>query len=318
MTTTIVPGLRLRPYAGEPDLAEIARIENAEAEADQLPERVTVDGLAAEYGHPSASFDPARDVTIAELDGQAVAYGLRNWVDTTDGLREYRVDGSVHPAWRRRGIGTAMLTENERLQRTLAASHATPNAKVIGSWSGETQAADIALLQAAEFMPVRWFFEMTRPTLDDIPELPLPDGLEVRPITPALARRVWDADIEAFEDHWGGFDRSDVRDFTLTNRADLFRGHRHDCDRVARSNRATVAGCQSRLMSSTPSSRRMRSVNPAVAGTANAGVVGRVLSNSSNASAYANRSPQTLTARSSQQSSRSLRILAESHQTAGW
>jgi GNAT superfamily N-acetyltransferase len=202
-------GLRLRPYAGEPDLAAIARIENAEAEADRLPERVTVDGLVAEYGNPSESFDPARDVTIAEVDGEAVAYGLRNWVDTTDGLREYRVDGSVHPAWRRRGIGTAMLAENERLQRALAASHATPNAKLIGSWSGDTQAGDIALLQGTGFTPVRWFFEMTRPRLDDIPELPLPDGLEVRPITPALARRVWDADIEAFEDHWGGFDRSD-------------------------------------------------------------------------------------------------------------
>ena len=50
---------------------------------------------------------------------------------------------------------------------------------------------------------------MVRPTLDDIPDVPLPDGFEIRPIDTELARRVWAADIEAFEDHWGGFDHSE-------------------------------------------------------------------------------------------------------------
>ena len=52
---------------------------------------------------------------------------------------------------------------------------------------------------------------MVRPTLDDLPDLPLPDGFEIRPIDTALARQVWHADIEAFEDHWGGFDHSEER-----------------------------------------------------------------------------------------------------------
>ena len=51
--------------------------------------------------------------------------------------------------------------------------------------------------------PIRWFFEMRRPTLDDIPDAPLPDGLEIRPVTPDLHRTIWEADTEAFQDHWG-------------------------------------------------------------------------------------------------------------------
>lgn len=209
MKTPIAASVRFRPYAGEPDLAEIVRIQNAEAEADGIKERYTVERLAAELSHPSNSFDPVRDVTLAEIDGGPVAVARREWVDTTDGLREYRLDGAVDPAWRRRGIGTALLLENERRQRELAATHVTPNPRVLGSWSGGTQPGDEAVLRAAGYAPARWFFEMTRPTLDDIADVPLPAGLELRPITLDLAKQVWDADVDAFQDHWGGFDHSD-------------------------------------------------------------------------------------------------------------
>lgn len=203
-----ISGLRLRPYAGEADLVHVARLYNAESEADRIPERTSVEEQAAEYGHPSPSFDPVRDVTLAEVDGRVVGLASRSVVDTTDGLREYRMDGAVDPAWRRRGVGTALQADSERRQRKLAASEGAHRA-VFGSWSGETQAGDAAILERAGFRPVRWFFDMLRPTLADVPEVPLPEGLEVRPIDGSLARAVWDADIEAFRDHWGGFDRSD-------------------------------------------------------------------------------------------------------------
>jgi ribosomal protein S18 acetylase RimI-like enzyme len=39
----------------------------------------------------------------------------------------------------------------------------------------------------------------------------MPDGLEVRPVPEAQLRQLWDADVEAFRDHWGGFDDSPER-----------------------------------------------------------------------------------------------------------
>ncbi len=203
-------GLRLRPYAGEADHADIARLENAEAEADGIHRRTSAQEVASNFAHPNASFDPARDVTIAEIDGRAVAVAQREVVDTTDGHREYRLDGTVDPAWRRRGIGTVLLEDNLRRARELAAVE-RPASPMLGSWSWDSQRGDVALLERAGFETKRWFFDMVRPNLDDIPEVPLPEGLDVRPIDESLARAVWAADIEAFADHWGGFDGSEER-----------------------------------------------------------------------------------------------------------
>jgi mycothiol synthase len=206
-----IPGLGLRPYAGESDLADLARIGNAEAVADRIERRVTAADLRVFYGFPNEQFDAARDVTVAEVDGRPVAYAEREWIDTTDGLREYRLDGGVDPAFRGRGIGTMLLAENERRMRELAATQDSSRPRVFGSWSADTAERDVRLLARAGFEPARWFFDMTRPNLDDVPDVPLPDGLEVRPITRDLALAVWRADVDAFRDHWGGFDGSDVR-----------------------------------------------------------------------------------------------------------
>lgn len=203
-------GLELCSYAGEADVAEITRIENAELEADAIPGRGNVEGRAAWYRHPTDMFDPARDVTLAFVDGAPVGYAERKWIDTNDGeYREYRSDGAVHPDWRRRGIGGALLQHNEALLRELARGHQTERKRTFGTWSGETQPGRVALLEKHGYGQVRWFFDMTRPTLDDVPDLQLPDGLELRPITPELERQAWRAAMEAFRDHWGGGDESD-------------------------------------------------------------------------------------------------------------
>ena len=202
-------GLLLRPYRGEQDLPDIVRVENLEAVADSLPERANIEDMTAHFAQRSESFDALRDVTLAEMDGRVVAFGIRNIVDTTDGLREYRLNGAVDPAWRHRGIGQTMLRENERRLRNVATAEHGASQRVFGSWSGESQAGSAALMEAARYAPVRYFFDMVRPDLDDIEDVPLPDGLNIRPIGPDLTRAVWDADIEAFQDHWGGFDHSD-------------------------------------------------------------------------------------------------------------
>jgi len=202
--------LHLRPYAGEPDVPAVVGILNAELSADHIAERFTDGQVVAEYRHASAQFDPARDVTIVEINGRPVAFAERSWVDTHgDDLREYRLGGSVHPDWRRRGIGRLLLADSERRQRELAASHDSSRPRVFGSWTTETQIGSRLLLEGAGYQPVRWFFDMVRPTLDEVVDLPLPAGLDVRPVTPELVRPVWHAVTEAFRDHWGGHDDSD-------------------------------------------------------------------------------------------------------------
>jgi hypothetical protein len=75
--TPALDGLVLRPYAGEQDIPETVRVDNAEYAADGIPERASVGDRLASYRHPSDQFDPRRDVTLAEVDGVVVGRGVR-------------------------------------------------------------------------------------------------------------------------------------------------------------------------------------------------------------------------------------------------
>jgi ribosomal protein S18 acetylase RimI-like enzyme len=44
---------------------------------------------------------------------------------------------------------------------------------------------------------------MVAPSLDGISAPPMPDGIELRPVTRDQYRRIWEASAEAFRDHWG-------------------------------------------------------------------------------------------------------------------
>ena len=205
---TLATQLRVRTYAGEADVSEIVRVVNGASAADRIEEVWTTDALAAWLGHASDQFDPARDVVLAELDGRVVATGRVEWVDTRDGLyREYRVFGSVDPAFQGRGIGTAVLADLEQRSRALGAAQGPDREAVLMSFASVGRAGE-ELLRGAGYETVRWFIDMVRPDLDGIAEPPLPDGLELRPVTPDQHETIWHANREAFRDHWGGADES--------------------------------------------------------------------------------------------------------------
>jgi ribosomal protein S18 acetylase RimI-like enzyme len=60
-----------------------------------------------------------------------------------------------------------------------------------------------ALLVGEGYTPIRHFYNMVRPDLEDIPEAPMPEGLEVRPVELDHVEAICDASKEAFRDHWG-------------------------------------------------------------------------------------------------------------------
>ncbi len=204
-------GVALRPFAGDDDLRAMVRIFASANEADGIEERTSFDAMANWVGHPSPHFDASRDVVVAEADGQPVAYGWTSWVDASDGVREYTTRGHVHGEWRRRGIGSAILRHNEAHLRSLAAGQATERPRVLAANAPERRVGAVALLESHGYRPVRWFFDMVRPTLDEVEVPPLPEGVELRPVHGReQLSRLFHADAEAFRDHWGGFDESDA------------------------------------------------------------------------------------------------------------
>jgi ribosomal protein S18 acetylase RimI-like enzyme len=96
-----------------------------------------------------------------------------------------------------------MLDYCEGRLREIAAGHPANGPRVFEAWAADTETHWESVLVEAGYQVVRYGLMMTRPDLENIPDLPLPDGLEVRPVQPDQYRLVWEAASEAFRDHWG-------------------------------------------------------------------------------------------------------------------
>jgi mycothiol synthase len=202
-----IPGLTFRRLRLPDDLQPLVALFNLANEEDDVEDRSDVAGLTEWFSHPSG-YDPLRDCLIAHVGEKVIGYGKVHWVDDTDGGRDYASWGAVHPDWRRRGLGRAILRANHRRLRQIAATHdlAPDVARRFETWAAESQVGALALLESEGMTVARSFFEMLRPNLDDVAEFALPEGIEVRPMRPEHYREVWAADVEAFSDHWGGMD----------------------------------------------------------------------------------------------------------------
>lgn len=215
-----IPGLRFRRARfADDDFAVLAAITAVSNEADDIQYRPSADNLREDFDDLSRS-DPAKDLVIAEIDGVPVADAGVDRVIRA-GVAVFQTWGHVDPAWRRRGLGRALLQENLRRARERGAVEPGGGPFEVRAYVDERELGHLRLVTDAGFEPIRWYFTMRRPTLDDIPDTPLPDGLEIRPVTSDLHRRIWEADNEAFQDHWQAREPEES-DFTgLFAKADL-------------------------------------------------------------------------------------------------
>ncbi|MBA2265056.1 MAG: GNAT family N-acetyltransferase [Chloroflexi bacterium] len=197
-----IPGLRFRHFGGKDDLPAMLRVYSAAHIADGIEEVITLEQMKLNYA-TLVHCDPARDIVVAEVDGQVVAYARVFWNDLVEGGRSYENFGFVHPDWRRRGIGGAMHRHNDERLRQIAAEHTDVSPKWLGSEGVDTDAGNAVLLIKDGYEPVRFFYEMVAPTLDGIQAPPMPEGIDLRPATRDQYRTLWLAAAEAFRDHWG-------------------------------------------------------------------------------------------------------------------
>lgn len=203
-----IEGLSVRRVRLPDDVASLSLLSNWANEADEIEEREAPEDWQRWLS--LGNFDPASDVVVGERDGALVAYAQVRWTDDNDGGRNYETTGIVAPELRARGLGGALLRHNERRLRQLAADHDPHLVKRLESWAFESEVLRISLLESAGYTVARYFFDMLRSTFDEIPDFPLPAGLEIRPVRQDQYRQIWAADNEAFRDHWGGMDTSEA------------------------------------------------------------------------------------------------------------
>ncbi|MCU0852734.1 MAG: GNAT family N-acetyltransferase [Thermoplasmata archaeon] len=166
-------------------------------EADKVDFFETADELASDYRN-SAEPDPSSEIVIAEIGRDPVAYS-KIWV--SPGANEEVVfwhASHVVPEWRRTGLRQVLLRFSESNIVSMASQRGIHMSCPCRVWALDEPNDWRDLIIAEGYTPGIHFYEMVRPTLNDVPETPLPKGLELRPVKPEDYPKVWNASKEAF------------------------------------------------------------------------------------------------------------------------
>jgi ribosomal protein S18 acetylase RimI-like enzyme len=210
-----LPGLTFRHFQGKPDFQNILDMINASKRADEIDRSDTLEDIERYYTHLN-NCDPYKDMIFAEVDGLTIAYGRGDWaIDEKERWLGFHIAFS-HPDWRRRGVGTAMLSYIEEHLRNKSVELLDQGVikedtqRYFETYTSDTETDKEILLKKAGYEAVRFGYSMIRPFSEPINITPMPEGLEIRTVQPDQFRQVWEADQEAFRDHWGYIEGTEV------------------------------------------------------------------------------------------------------------
>ena len=180
----------------------MAEVMRATSLADGVPWVPTADQLRIDMRGMRVSTRPG-DIVLAEVDWADRGVAEVDRV-VRDDVPMYEVSGHVDPDFRRRGIGAALHAWNvaagaRARERGRAGPAGLDPGRRRGGRGRQHGVADHPRLRARP--PV--LPHAARPRRSRSPRRRLPDGLEIRPVEPDDHRPIWDAENEAFRDHWG-------------------------------------------------------------------------------------------------------------------
>ncbi len=197
-----------RGFRGESDYPNIVAINNAAWTADDEQAIDTIE-QATTFFRNLERFDADRDMLVVEANGAPIAYTHTFWWDNDEGERLFALSGQVHPDWRRKGIGSALLRWQEARIAEIAAEQGPHAKRFIQGGAEERLVGRVKLFKQAGYAAIRFGNMMVRDLSVPVPDLPLPAGLELRPVRREDWRAVFEAMGEAFRDHWGSRERTE-------------------------------------------------------------------------------------------------------------
>jgi mycothiol synthase len=202
----------MRPARDE-DAAAVAALANDESEALIGARVLSADFVLRWWTAPSA--DRERDYAVVEAPSGEVCGYLGVAADAP--FTEVFALGIVALPYHGRGLGAAILAENERRARRFLECADPARRVVVHAGALADEPRSTALLAANGYREVRRFVLMR---IDFAGEPPPPlaiAGIEVRLLQEGDAGQLYDAHREAFADHWGAGQETeaDFRHLTL-------------------------------------------------------------------------------------------------------
>ena len=197
------PELTFRGFQGETDYPLILSVLIESARADQIIETASLDDIGR-WCAPSNRFAPYQNILFAlshSAGGEPSVIGFSrvSWYTGMNDTRLYSQTSYLLPDWRDRGFWPAMVQQNERRLREIAASHPFTPRCFFQAWATDTQEKWISVLESEGYHAVRHFNNMLH-RLNDIPDRALPAGLQVRPVQPEHYRTIWEAQKEVHQE----------------------------------------------------------------------------------------------------------------------
>lgn len=142
-----------------------------------------------------------------DIDGELRAYAIVSMRPGDERTLRAFLAGGVHPAWRGRGIGRAVLQwlEGRGRQKLVESGKELPARLAV--FVEEHARDNRRLYAAAGFSPIRWYTTMRRDLSQPLPEVTA-EGVRIVPWSPELDEAVRLAHNETFADHWGSEPRT--------------------------------------------------------------------------------------------------------------
>jgi GNAT superfamily N-acetyltransferase len=211
--STIPDQFVLRAYRGPEDHPAMTRVAHAVRAFNGDAELGTVADMDNHYAHLDQA-DLPQDCALVELGGDAVAYGRASWQPLANGEGQVDCILNIDPAVRGRGVEELLVDHAIRRGEQLIALRRADRASRVIVYVTDRDVAQTRVLEARGLRRVRRGAQLVRPSLDDIPDLPIPAPFEIRPIDPndrAMHRLIYEADVRAFADSYGQEAPSEAR-----------------------------------------------------------------------------------------------------------
>jgi ribosomal protein S18 acetylase RimI-like enzyme len=196
-----IPGVSFRKLLCEADYAAMAAVRAQCVVWDAIdplsPEEALPAAAELAQAFPLAnSNETERPLLLVEVDRHVIGYQTIRWWQHGAGTT-YLHRGYLVPAWRGKGIGTAMLHWAERTVRAIAERHL--GAKQLGAFVSDKEVEANKLLLNEGYEPVGGLTELAH-DLRYLPHATTPDVFLLKPASPEQYRLLWEANEEVFSD----------------------------------------------------------------------------------------------------------------------